>query len=137
MPQFASSIIESIAPAKACLVGSVMTIRPPGLPLSQLTLPQLLASRSLKLVHRRGLVSSQLMSAMLKKTILPRVEINTPNGVVTLTNAQIVKGVPLPKHGTGRRNDTDELEEFDLVFSKFTCTWQGGKGGQDDWTPVH
>jgi type VI protein secretion system component Hcp len=135
--------VESITPAKASLLGSVM-IGPSELPLSQMTLPQLLASHSLKLVHRRGPASSQIMSAMLKKTILPKVEINTPNGMVTLTNAHVVKGMPsLPKQGTGRQlgsssaelNDTNELEEFDLTFSKITYTnGLKSKSGQDDWT---
>jgi hypothetical protein len=133
--------VESITPAKAFLVGSVM-IGPSGLPLSPMTLPQLLASRSLKLVHRRGPVSSQIISAGLKKTILPKVEINTPNGTVTLTNAQIVKGVPfLPKHGTGRQggragsNDTYEIEEFDMTFSDVTFTNVfKNKSGKDSWS---
>jgi len=84
------------------------------------------------------------MSAVLKKTILPKVEINTPNGIVTLTNAQIVKGVPfLPKHGTGRQgegghaepNDTYEIEEFDLTFSTITFTNVfKSKSGKDSWS---
>lgn len=146
---------ESVTPAKACLVGSVM-IGPSGSPLSQMTLPQLLASRSLKVVHRFGPVSPQLRSAMLNKSILPKVEINTPNGIVTLVNAQIVNIKPYVPHATPersmppsgfvagvyavkdgtvpKRRNPHELEEFDLVFNKITYTnVLGGKAAQDSW----
>jgi type VI protein secretion system component Hcp len=134
--------VEHITQANSYLVGRVM-IGSHGVPLSQMTLPQLQGGRSLKLVHRRGPASSLLVSAMVNKSILPKVEINTPTGVVTLTNAQILKsGISLPKHGTGRpggeRNDTNELEEFDLTFQKiiYTNISKGGKSSKDDWTPT-
>ena len=131
-------------------------IGPSGSPLSQTTLPQFLASRSLKVVHRFGPVSPQLRSAMLNKSILPKVEINTPNGMVTLVNAQIVNIKPYVPHATPersmppsgfvagvyavkdgtvpKRQNPHELEEFDLVFNKITYTnVLGGKAAQDSW----
>jgi type VI protein secretion system component Hcp len=93
---------------------------------------------------------------MLSKSILPKVEINTPNGIVTLVNAQIVNIKPYVPHATPersmppsgfvagvyavkdgtvpKRRNPHELEEFDLVFNKITYTnVLGGKAAQDSW----
>jgi len=133
-------IIESFTPARACLLGSVMTSGAVGQPLSPMTFQQIRASRSLKLVRRLDLVSSQIRSAILKKSILPKVEIYTSSGVITLTNALIVQVRPYrPKHGTGRHGGSsgtgrNELEEIDWWFEWVTYTNdQGGKSGQDGW----
>jgi len=91
--------VERITPTKSFLVGSVV-FGPFGQPLSQMNLPQVRTGGSLKLVHSLWPVSPQIRSAMLNKTILPTVEINTPTGMVTLVNAKIVNikpYVPLPK----------------------------------------
>jgi len=133
--------IESITPAASSLVGSVL-IGPNEQPLTPTNLPQLLAGRSLKLLHARGLVSSQIMSAMLNKTVLPKVEINTSNGVITLTNVQIVRGVPFPpRHGSGgkgtrpEQTHSNEIEEFDLTFNTIIYTVKlKSKAGQDSWS---
>jgi hypothetical protein len=88
-----NKIVESITPAKWCLVGSV-------------TAPEhlLQTSRSLKVVRRFGVLSSQIMSAMNRQSILPVVEINTGDGKITLVNAKIVNIVPHVPHTTPERS---------------------------------
>jgi hypothetical protein len=124
-------MIEIIAPAKWSLVGSVTT--PAHL---------LRTSNSLQIVHRFGVVSSGIRSAMLAKSILPIVEINTPNAKVILVNATIVNiahYVPPAKskgsHVEG--GDTNELEEFQITFQKITVENLGaGTSAADNWTNV-
>ena len=70
---------ESISPTKWSLAGSVTT--PAYL---------LRTSNSLKVVRPFGPLTSQIRFAMRAKSILPLVEINTPDGKVTLVNAKIV-----------------------------------------------
>ena len=88
---------------------------------------------SLKFIRRFGPLSSSIRSAMLKKTNLPKVEINTANGTVTLENAQIVSIAPHSKGGHPEGRDTYEQEEVSFSFQKITWT-DSGKTAQDDWT---
>lgn len=135
-------IIESFTPARACLLGSVMTSGPFGQPLSPMIVARLLASRSLKLVRRLDLVSSQIRSAMLQKTILPKVEITTPNAKVTLVNAQVVKIDPYhppvkPKHTHPKGSGTNEGTLVSITFNKIDITWNKHHHKnpfQDDWS---
>jgi hypothetical protein len=132
-------IIEGFTPARACLVGSVMTSGPLGQPLSQTSFSQLQASRSLKLVHGFGLVSSQIRSAMLQKTILPKVEITTPNAKVTLVNAQVVNIDPYrppaePKHHHPKGGVANEGTLVSFSFQKIDITWiKHSKANVDSW----
>jgi hypothetical protein len=107
-------MMEIIAPAKWSLVGSVTT--PAHL---------LRTGNSLKIVHRFGALSSGIMSAMLAKSIVPKVEINTPNGTVALVNANIVGIAPYfppakPKGSHVEGADTNELEEIQITFQTIT-----------------
>jgi type VI secretion system Hcp family effector len=92
----------------------------------------------LTLIHRFGPVSSQIRSAMLKKTTLPKVEIETPYCTVTLVNAQIAKIASYHPPATGSHSesrDTFEQEEIQFSFQKIEFTWTGGgTTAQDDWT---
>jgi type VI secretion system Hcp family effector len=133
--------VERIAPTKWSLAGSVM-IGPFEQSLSWLTfqmnLPQLRRTgRSLKVIRRFGPVSSQIRDAMLKKTILPKVEIETPYYTVTLVNAQIAKIRSYHPPATGTHSesrDTYEQEELSFSFQKIEFTWTGGgTTAQDDW----
>lgn len=96
---------------------------------------------------------------MLKRTILPKVEINTPNGKVTLVNAQIVNIGPYVPHRTPERSDPPsgfvagvyavpdstgkpgrrnlhEEEEVQITFQRIDVTWpsKGDKTMKDDWS---
>jgi hypothetical protein len=118
---------ESIAPAKWCLRGSVAT--PAHL---------LLTRHSLTLVRPFGNLSSRIMSAMIAKSIVPRVEIDTSDGRVTLTNAKIVNVAPShrfgPPTGHSEGSHCNEIEEFDLVFQKITFpNVFKSKSMKDDW----
>lgn len=75
---------------------------------------------------------------MVAESILPKVEINTPNGKVTLVNAKIVgiaRYVPPPKskgsHVEGV--DTNELEEFSFTFQKITVENLAGTSASGGW----
>jgi hypothetical protein len=80
---------------------------------------------------------------MRNQTRLGKVEIHTPHGMVTLTNALIVKGgLYLPSQAgaggnrnrtTGEHTDTNELEEFSFVFGKIRVENLSGSAS-DDWT---
>jgi hypothetical protein len=130
--------VERVASTDWSLVGSVM-IGPFEQSLSWLTyqmnLPLLRRKGcSLKVIHRFGPVSSQISSAMLKKTILPKVKITTPNGAVTLVNAKIVGIVPHFRGGHSEGSDTYERTEISLTFQKIDVAWTGGgTTAQDDW----
>jgi len=128
--------VERISPAKWSLTGSVM-IGPFDQSLSRMTfqmnLPQLRRrGGSLKVIHHFGPLSSQIKDAILKKTILHKVEIKTPNGTVMLVNAQIVSMVPHYKGGHSEGQDTHEQTEILISFQKID--WTGcGTTAQDDW----
>ncbi len=135
-------IIESFTPARACLLGSVMTSGPFGQPLSPLIVAQLQASRSLKLVRRLDLVSSQIRFAMLKKSILPKIEISAPNANITLVNAQIVNIEPYqppvkPKHTHPKGSGANAGTLVSITFNKIDITWTKHHHKapfQDDWS---
>jgi len=121
--------VERIDATRWSLVGSVM-IGPFEQSISWLTfqmnLPQLRRTGgSLTVIHGFGPLSSQIRSAMLKNTILPKVQIHTPNGMVTLGNAKIVSIVPHFKGGHSEGTDTHELTEFSFSFQKIDVTWTG------------
>ena len=131
--------VERIALAKWDLVGSVMI--GPFRAIAILvdfsdkftTTPT--ESRSLTLIHRFGPLSSQIRNAMLKKTILPKVEIETPHCTVTLVNAQIVGIVPHFKGGHSEGSDTHEQTEIAFSFQKIEFIWTGSSTtAQDDWS---
>ncbi len=133
--------VERAASTDCSLVGLVM-IGPFEQSLSWLTfqmnLPQLRRKGcSLDVIHRFGAGSSQIRNAMLKKAILPKVKIKTPNGAVTLVDAQIAKVGPYHPPATGNHSeshDTFELEAIKLRFQKIDIAWtDGGTTAQDDW----
>jgi hypothetical protein len=133
--------VERVASTDWSLVGSVM-IGPFEQSLSWLTYQMnLLQLRrkgcSLNVIHRFGPGSSQIRNVMLKKTVLPKVKINTPNGAVTLVNAKIVTigSYHPPLGGTHSEiHDTDELEEVKFSFQQIEVEWtDGGTTAQDNW----
>jgi hypothetical protein len=134
--------VERVAPTRWSLVGSVL-IGPFEQSLSWLTfqmnLPQfrLRTGRSLTVIHRFGPLSSQIRSAMLKNTILPKVGFNTPHGTVTLVNAKIatVGSYHPPATGThSESHDTFELEKIKFSFQQIDVVWtDGGKSFSDAW----
>ena len=129
--------VERIDPTGWSLVGSVM-IGPFEQSLSGLTfqmnLPQLRRTGgSLKVIHRFGPLSPQIRSAVFKNTILPKVEIKTPNGTVALVNAKI-EGI-LPHFESGHSEGQDNHEQTEMLFSFQKIEWtSGGTTAQDDWT---
>ena len=124
--------VEIIAPAKWSLVGSVTT--PAHL---------LRTSNSLQIVHRFGVLSSGIRSAMLAKSILPEVEINTPNGKLTLVNAKIVNIAhyfpPAKSKGSDVEGvDANEQEELHFVFQRITIgNLNAGTSVTGGWTGKH
>jgi hypothetical protein len=103
-----NQIVESITPAKWCLLGSIPT-------------PEYLlrTSLSLQVFHRIGLLSPQIRSALNARSTLPLVEIHTWNDTVS-------KGL-----------NTHELERIEIAFQKIDITFNGsgkkGKGALDNW----
>ncbi len=76
-------------------------------------------------------LSAQLHAAVTGGYVIPRLTLNTPAGAVLLTNARL-SSVPSGKRGS--RQDTHELEEFEITFQKIVFTWTGGgKTASDDW----
>jgi type VI protein secretion system component Hcp len=73
------------------------------------------------------------------KSILPKVEINTGNGKVTLVNATIVNIVPhvvpvTPKGSHAEGLDTHEQEQVSFTFQKIEYTGtSGGLASADSW----
>jgi hypothetical protein len=130
--------VERAASTDWSLVGLVM-IGPFEQSLSWLTFQMNLAQlrrkgRSLTVIHRFGPLSSQISSAMLKKTILPKVGIKTPHGTVTLVNAKIVKIVPHFTGGHSESSDTFEIEKIKFSFQQIDVVWtDGGKSFSDAW----
>lgn len=120
------SVLETISPSRWSLAASITT-----------PLQVLQSSHSLKLIRRFDALSSQIRSAMNAKSILPVVEINTPNSMVTLTNAKVVNivpHVPHPKPKGPKGVDTHELEEFDFTFAKIVISNKiGKKADTDSW----
>jgi hypothetical protein len=128
-----------------CLAGSVTT--------SALFMA---AGHSLKLIRDIDALTPMIRSAMNAKSSIPVVEINTPNGTLTLTNAKVVNlappaapgseqgggsqrvwgpssfrvGSPPPKH---KKNKFEELE-IKFTFQKISITRKSGKGLTDDWS---
>ena len=107
----------------------------------------------LVITKEKGSSSPLLFNAVCTREVLPSLDLyftqGNPNGTeqvfvtITLTTATIVgyktsHGLPSPpkRHPTLGASSvhTNELEEFDLVFSKITYTWvKGGKSVSDDW----
>jgi type VI protein secretion system component Hcp len=127
-----NQIVESITPAKWCLLGSIPT-------------PEYLlrTSLSLQVFHRIGLLSPQIRSALNARSTLPLVEIHTWNDTVSLVNATVVAIVPPVRHSTGKGStgskglNTHELERIEIAFQKIDITFNGsgkkGKGALDNW----
>ena len=86
----------------------------------------------LKLIRKPDALSPFLKSAMTVKSILSGVTIATPDGRVSLRNAQVM-GVASSKHPSNQ--DTHELEEWSLSFQKIEQTFQTGSNITiDDWS---
>ena len=94
-----------------------------------------------KLIRRKDGMSPHIQTAMAIHQILPKVQITTPTGGVTLRNARVVGIGPwLPqqrgsssKHGGSV--DTYELEVVSLTFQKIDVEHKGsGTTASDDWS---
>ena len=128
-----NQVIESITPAKWCLLGSIPA-------------PEYLlrTSRSLHVFHRIGLLSPQIRSAMNAGSILPLVEIYTGDCTVVLLNATVVAIVPPVRHSTGKGStgskglNKHEEERIEIAFQKIDITFTGsgkkGKTALDNWS---
>ena len=119
-------VLETISPSRWSLAGSVTT-----------PLQVLQSSHSLKLIRRFDALSSQIRSAMHAKSILPVVEINTPNSMLTLTNAKVVNIVPHVSHAKPeglKGAGTNELLEFDITFARIVVSHKiSKKANTDNW----
>ena len=122
-----NQIYESVWSDRWCLAGSVTT--------SPLFIT---AGHSLKLIRDIDALTPMIRSAMDSKSTIPVVEINTPNGMLTLTNAEIVNIAPLgPRAGRkhGKPLGTHELTEFEITFARITISHKSRKGLlTDDWS---
>jgi type VI protein secretion system component Hcp len=121
--------VESIGPGRWRLAGSVKS--------AEHLLP---LSHSLKLTRHINALSPQIQFAAIIKSTLPKVEIKTPGGIVTLLNAKIVDvASPVrrytPNEGTSRElYHANELEEIDLTFRTITFTnAKSSTSASDDW----
>jgi|SRR5579872_5452936 len=93
-----------------------------------------------KLIRRKDALSSHIETAMAIHQVLPKVEVTTPSGKVTLWNARIVGIGPwTQKHGSSSKHtgnvDTHELTQVSLTFMKIdTGNSQNNNAGVDDWS---
>jgi len=72
------------------------------------------------------------------ESVLPVVEIDTPDGEITLMNATVEDIVPVwhvtPTKDPGPKDGDDlELEQIELTFATITVEHSGGKGKRK-WT---
>ena len=119
-----------ITPQRWSLVGSVVT---PAYPSRK--------GKSLEVVRPFGILSSAIWSAMFKKSTLPKVEINSPKGTITLVNATLVNigrylaPVTTPKgsHTSSQESeDTYELEEYSFTFQSIVVENLAGSTSTTD-----
>jgi hypothetical protein len=100
------NIHEILTPQRWSLRGSVVT--PAHL---------LHKGNSLQIVRPSGILSSSIWSAMLRRSILPNVEINTPKDKITLVNARIVSIKPAWHSQTPSHHSETSYEQTEVCFT--------------------
>jgi type VI protein secretion system component Hcp len=92
----------------------------------------------LQLTRRRDGRSWSLEHAMSIGKVLPKLEITTPEGNVTLLNAKIAGMGTAASHGGSKHtgsNDTHELERVSFTFQKIDISNNNsGAAFDDDWS---
>jgi hypothetical protein len=99
---------------------------------------RLLTGNSLQIVRPSGILSSSILSAMLRRSILPNVEINTPKDKITLVNARIVSIKPTWQSQTISHHSEPssyESENVCFTFNKILIeNLFASTSPTDDWT---
>jgi hypothetical protein len=117
--------LEIMSPSEWRLAGSVTT--PAYL---------LRTGKSLTLVRSFGTLASRIWAAKNLKSVVPKVEIHTPDGIVTLVNAQVLGVVPHVGPSSAKHSGSSSSEEWTAVsfsFRQIEYTSGGGASASDSW----
>jgi hypothetical protein len=93
------------------------------------------SANCLQLIRQKDTLSPLIRAALGAKQIVPEVTITTPEGSVTLVDAQVLAVAPAPASSQRGSIDTLERERYSFTFPQIEVEEEtGGRAWVDDWS---